>query len=229
MNRMWRSLLGLFQKDTLYAQAIEECHETAEHLGLLLRVSLALLGRLPERVPPPGDHAAAEKAVAVFSEATRKRVLTHIASSGPGHLVSGMVILTTVIDLEKLIENVRQIRGLASARPGPLTFGDLDEEVAEIETRTLTLFTDMQKAIRGGDVQFSRDVMARHKGGLSKACDTLTGRLLAGNCTDVPPGDAAAGPLYIVSLKRVGLHCRNLVTNVANPYSRIGSREATHQ
>lgn len=222
MNGKWRNLLGIFRKDGLYSQVIAECHDATDKLSLLLNVYLARLGRLPPP-PPATDVSAAEKALWDFDSDARKKIQTHIASSGPGHLIAGLVILTTVIDLEKLIDNVRQFRGITTSHPYPLRFEDLEVDVAETEKQTLALFQDMRKAIKGEDMAFSRDVIARYKGGLSKACDEIAGRLLGGDVADISAADAAAASIYVTNLKKIGVHSRNLITSVASPYQRVGT------
>lgn len=225
MSTKWRNLLGIFRKDVLYSQVIAECHEATDRAGMLLNAYLARLGRLPP--PPPGAPiASAEKALWEFEAETRKKIQTHIATSGPGHLISGLVLLSTVIDLEKLIDNVRQFRGLATSHPYPLNFLEMEQEIADTEKRTLALFQDMRKAVKGEDVAFSRDVMARYKGGLSRTCDEIAGRLIGGDVDGISPADAAAASVYVTNMKKVGVHCRNLITNVASPFQRVGSAGA---
>ncbi len=221
---MWRNLFSLFRKDTLFTQALAESHQ-------MLDIDLRMFEASVESLRRSSDGAIEvnlremDKEINRFERDVREKVLTHLAVSGPSDLSSGLVLVSIVIDIERIGDYAKNIYDLARYHPERLDGGSLEPEVADVESRTTTLFRDMVTAFRTSDQEKAREIMIDYKGALSADCEKIVEKIVRGKAPDLDAGTSAAISLYVRYLKRIGGHSRNIVTSVVNPFPRIGYRE----
>jgi phosphate transport system protein len=220
----WKSVLSLFNRDDLYTQALEESHEMLD-IGLkMFEASVESLRRYDDGTLPV-DVYAMDKQVNRFEREVRRKVMTHLTVSGPADLSSGLVLVSVVIDIERIGDYAKNIYDLARWHPRRLDAGSLETEVSDIETRVGDLFRLMVDAFKSIDVEKARTIMLEYKEHVSAECERLVMRIVAGEVNDLSPGDTAALVLYIRYLKRISGHARNLVSGIVNPFHRIGYKE----
>jgi phosphate transport system protein len=220
----WKSVLSLFNRDDLYTQALEESHQMLD-IGLkMFDASVESLRRFDDGTIPV-DVYAMDKQVNRFERDVRRKVMTHLTVSGPADLSSGLILVSVVIDIERIGDYAKNIYDLARWHPRRLEAGSLESEVADIEQRVGELFRVMVDAFKTSDVDKARKIMVDYKEKLSADCERLVMRIVGGEVTDLSPGDTAALVLYIRYLKRISAHSRNLVSGIVNPFHRIGYRE----
>jgi phosphate transport system protein len=220
----WKSVLSLFNRDDLYTQALEESHEMLD-IGLkMFEASVESLRRYDDGTLPV-DVYAMDKQVNRFEREVRRKVMTHLTVSGPADLSSGLVLVSVVIDIERIGDYAKNIYDLARWHPRRLDAGSLETEVSDIETRVGDLFRLMVDAFKSSDVEKARTIMLEYKEHVSAECERLVMRIVAGEVNDLSPGDTAALVLYIRYLKRISGHARNLVSGIVNPFHRIGYKE----
>ena len=220
---MWKNLIALFRQDNLYAQALRESHTMLDLDLTIFEASMASLRR-SDNSEVAVDIETIDKEINRFERDVRRKVLTHLSVSG-SDLVSGLVLVSVVIDIERIGDYAKNIHDLARAHPAQLHGGPLESEVASIETRVAGLFRDTVQAFRESDVEKSRKVMTAYKEELSAECDRVIDRIVSGKVPELSAAEAAAIALYIRYLKRIGAHSRNIMTSVVNPFHRIGYRE----
>ncbi len=220
----WKSVLSLFNKDDLYTQALDESHEMLD-IGLkMFEASVESLRRFDDGTLPV-DVYAMDKQVNRFERDVRRKVMTHLTVSGPADLSSGLVLVSVVIDIERIGDYAKNIYDLARWHPRRLDAGSLEAEVSDIETRVGNLFRLMVEAFKASDVEKARTIMLEYKEHISAECERLVMRIVGGEINDLSPGDTAALVLYIRYLKRISAHARNLVSGIVNPFHRIGYKE----
>ncbi len=223
---MWRNLFNLFRKDTLFTQALRESHQ-------MLDIDLEMFEASVESLRRSDQGAGAirvnlremDKEINRFERDVREKVLTHLAVSGPSDLAHGLVLVSIIIDIERIGDYAKNIYDLARYHPEKLHGGSMEDVVADVESRTASLFRDMVVAFRENDQDKAREIMKSYKGSLSTDCEKIVERLVAGQAPDLTAGNAAAIALYVRYLKRIAGHSRNIVTSVVNPFPRIGYRE----
>ncbi len=223
---MWRNLFNVFRKETLFTQALRESHE-------MLDIDLQMFEASVESLRRTDDGAGAmrvdlremDKEINRYERDVRQKVLTHLAVSGTGDLAYGLVLVSIVIDIERIGDYAKNIYDLARYHPEQLHGGTMEDGVADVESRTASLFRDMVKAFRENDSEMARSIMTSYKGSLSTDCEKLVERLVAGEASGLTPGTSAAIALYVRYLKRIAGHSRNIVSSVVNPFPRIGYRE----
>jgi phosphate transport system protein len=220
----WKNVLSIFTKDDLYTQALRESHQMLD-IGLdMFEASVESLRRRDDGAVEI-DVYKLDKDVNRFERDVRRKVMTHLAVSGPADLPSGLVLINVVIDIERIGDYAKNIYDLARWHPRRLHGGSLEAEVADIEVRVGELFRDMVETFKNSDIDKARHIMVTYKEQLSAECEELVGRIVSGQVTDLAAGDAAALVLYVRYLKRIAAHSRNLVTGLVNPFHRIGYRE----
>lgn len=222
----WKNVLSLFTTDDLYTQALRESHQMLD-IGLkMFEASVESLRRYDDGTIPV-DVYAMDKEVNRSERDVRRKVMTHLAVSGPSDLASGLVLVSVVIDIERIGDYAKNIYDLAKWHPRRLHAGSLEQEVAQIETAVAELFRQMVDSFKNSDIDKARTIMVTYKEKLSADCDRLIERIVSGEVTDLSPGDSATLVLYVRYLKRISAHSRNLVSGLVNPFHRIGYREKT--
>lgn len=221
---MLENLFNVFRKDNLFSQAIEECHAMLDLDLTMYQASVRSL-RKSDQGDIELDVAACDKRINAYERDVRKKVMTHLAVSGNTDLPAGLVLVTVVIDIERIGDYTKNIYQLARAHPQQLQAGSLEARLKEAETGVTRLFTDMIPAFKAQEMEMARQIMTGYKESLSAACESITMDLVSGQASDLPSADAAAVSLYARYLKRIASHSRNIVTSIVNPFHRIGYRE----
>ena len=85
---MFKQIFELFQSDSLYEQAINECYEMLEIDREMFNESINAL-RYSDTAEIPIDIYAMDKKINEFERDVRRKVMTHLAVSGKDHLGSG--------------------------------------------------------------------------------------------------------------------------------------------
>jgi len=221
---LWKNLFNVFRKDDLYTQALHESYAMLDMDLSMYEASVQTL-RKTASTDVAVDIYALDKKINAYERDVRKKVMTHLTVSGPSDLSSGLVLVSVVIDIERIGDYAKNIYDLARSHPERLHGGSLENEVTEIETRVTQIFKDMVGAFKTNDVEKSRVIMTNYKEGLSSLCDDLVNRIVSGKVTDLDAANAATVVLYVRYLKRIAAHSRNIITSVVNPFHRIGYRE----
>jgi len=220
----WKNVLSLFRKDDLYTQALEESHQMLDIDLKMFEASVESLRRYDDGTIPV-DVYAMDKQVNRFEREVRRKVMTHLTVSGPADVASGLVLVSVVIDIERIGDYAKNIYDLARYHPRRLDAGSLESEVADIETRVAGLFRLMVDAFKANDADKARTIMLEYKSGISADCERIVMRIVSGEVTDLSAANAATLALYIRFLKRIAGHSRNLVSGIVNPFHRIGYKE----
>ncbi len=221
---MWRNLFNIFKQDNLFTQALHESHEMLDLDLRMIEASVESLRRSDDGSISI-DILGMDKRINRFERDVRQKVLTHLAVSGPSDLSSGMVLVSIIIDIERIGDYAKNIHDLARLHPSRLTGGAVEKDLACVEAQTLELFRDTVHAFRENDVEKARSVMVGYKEGLSAACEGIVAAIVEARAGDLDPGTSAAVALYARYLKRIGGHSRNIVTSVVNPFHRLGYKE----
>ena len=220
---MIRDILNLLKKDNLQSQALRECHEMLALCDTMVKASVESLRRRDDATIEI-DIRAMDRKLNSFERDVRRKVMTHLALGNPGDLSAGLVLVSIVIDLERIGDYSKNIYDLAIQHPRRLDGGPLEARLAEIEADTLSLLSLATRAFRDGDEEAARKLMHDYKADISTKCRALERGLVTGE-TVVESPTAASLALYMRFLKRIAAHSRNLASSVVNPFDRIGYPE----
>jgi phosphate transport system protein len=220
---MFESLTSMFRKENLIQLALDECHEMLELDWQMFQASVESLRRSDSNQVTI-DIRDMDKRVNKYERDVRRKVITHLSVIGDD-VSAGLVVVSVVVDIERIGDYTKNIYELAEKHPNRLGGGSVEDRLASVEKRTGDLFQRTAKAFMDGNESEARKVMTEYKEELSSDCESIITDIVSGKVTDLSSGNAAAVALYARYLKRIGSHLRTIVTSVVNPFPRIGYKE----
>ena len=221
---MWKTLIQLWRSDNLLRQAWDESFQMLEIDRQMFFEAVRIL-RESEDIEVSIEIRAKDKEVNRFEREVRRKVMAHSAVSGAADLAGAMVLISLVIDIERIGDYCKSIVDLAEAHPQRLVVPVFEDRLREIEIEIKRNFEQTIEALRNHDEHLARRLMDAFRHEIGQSCDQMVCEVVSGKLEGVAAGDAAALTLYVVYLKNVGLHLYNLQTGVTNPFHRIGFKE----
>ena len=220
---MFKELFNLIKSDSLYEQALDRCYQMLDIDSQMFNESINSL-RTSDTAEIPIDIFEMDKEINAFEREVRRKIMTHLSISGTKDLGSGLILISVVIDIERIGDYTKNIYELAINHPKKLQGFDFEEKLSEVEVNTKKLFTSTIDAFKNQDVELGRQLMIDYKEGISKPCDEITNSIIAGK-SNIDADSATAVALYARYLKRISAHSRNLISSIVNPFERIGYPE----
>ena len=220
---MIREILKLLSKDNLQVQALTECYEMLDLCHEMVVASVKSL-RHKNTAEIDIDVYARDKKLNSFERDVRRKVLTHLCMGHIADVSSGLILVSIVIDLERIGDYSKNIHDLAVDHPKRLHGGALEDDLAAIESSALENFDRTVHAFKQGDLEEARKIMNEYKEDISGNVNELQKRLVSGEAS-LPSAEAVTVSLYARFLKRISAHSRNLVSSLVNPVDRIGYPE----
>ena len=220
---MFKQIFNLFKADSLYEQALNQCFEMLDTDSLMFNESIKSL-RESDTAEIPIDIFEMDKKINQFERDVRRKVMTHLAVSGNEDLGSGLILISVVVDIERIGDYTKNIYELAINHPKKLEGFAFEEKLQEIEKNTRNLFNSTIDTFKDQNIELARKIMKDYKKEISKKCDEITNTIISSK-VDIDADTAAAIALYARYLKRISAHSRNLISSIVNPFERIGYPE----
>ncbi|MDA1195848.1 MAG: hypothetical protein O2894_11770 [Planctomycetota bacterium] len=220
---MLRNIIHLLRKDNLQSQALAECHEMLALCEQMVGASVESLRRRDDATVEI-DILTMDKRLNAFERDVRRKIMTHLALGHTGDLAAGLVLVSIVIDLERIGDYSKNIYDLAVMHPERLDGGHIEESVAKVEKDTVDILKRARRAFKTGDETEARALMRDYKDGVSGRSRDLERALVKDGIVE-DARNATALALYLRFLKRISAHARNLASSVVNPFDRIGYPE----
>ena len=221
---MFKQIFDIFKSDSLYEQALLECHEMLDIDLTMFKESIQSL-RKSDSADIKIDIYAMDKKINEFERDVRRKIMTHLAVGGKEDIGSGLVLVSVVIDIERIGDYTKNIYDLSVNHPKILDAGSLENRLNGIENISFNLFEESIDAFKNQNIEKARNLMGEYKQNLSSQCEEITNEIIMGKVTDIDRGTAASVALYSRYLKRIAAHSRNLISSVVNPFERIGYPE----
>ena len=221
---MFKQIFEIFKSDSLYEQALSECHEMLDIDLTMFKASIESL-RKSDSAEIGIDIFAMDKNINEFERDVRRKIMTHLAIGGKEDVGSGLVLVSVVIDIERIGDYTKNIYDLAVHHPKKLHGGNMEDRLSEIEKISFNLFEKSTDAFKNQDIEKARGLMGEYKKHISEQSDAITNEIIMGKIDDISIGTASAVGLYARYLKRIAAHSRNLISSVVNPFERIGYPE----
>ena len=220
---MFKQIFNLFKSDSLYVQALDECHEMLDIDLKMFQESIKVL-RNKDNSESSFDIRKADLKINEFERSVRRKVMTHLAVSGTDDLGSGLILISVVTDIERIGDYTKNIYDLSKFYTKRLNGHDLESDLSNVEEKVVSLFQNSIKAFKDQDLELARQLMKDYKESISKQSDKITNDIISGKLS-MDTDTATAVAMYSRYLKRIGAHSRNLISSVVNPFERIGYRE----
>lgn len=221
---MFKQIFELFKSDSLYEQANTECHEMLEIVRQMFNESVNSL-RNSDSADIPLDIYAMDKKINEFERDVRRKVMTHLAVGGKEDIGSGLILVSVVIDIERIGDYTKNIYDLALNHPKKLSSGSLQKTLDDMENATKEFLNKAIDAFKNQDIELARLLMEEYKTDISSISNEIVNDLVSGKNAEFSSEQASALCLYARYLKRIAAHSRNLVSSIVNPFERIGYPE----
>jgi len=221
---MFKQIFEIFKSNSLYEQALEECHEMLDIDLTMFKASINSL-RKSDSSDIDIDIFAMDKKINEFERDVRRKVMTHLAVGGKEDIGSGLVLVSVVIDIERIGDYTKNIYDLAVNHPKKLNGGSAEDRLNDIEKISFKLFEDTIVAFKDQDIEKARGLMGYYKENISSQSDAITHDVILGKIADLDTKSATAVSLYARYLKRISAHSRNLISSIVNPFEKIGYPE----
>ena len=221
---MFKQIFELFKSDSLYEQALIECHEMLEIDRQMFNASVKSL-RGSDTTDIPIDIYAMDKKINEFERDVRRKIMTHLAISGKDDLGSGLILVSVVIDIERIGDYTKNIYDLAVQHPKRLNAKSFENELKSIEIGTKDFLNKTIDAFKEQNIEHARELMQKYKTDISATSSDIVNGIVSGVNNEFDANTSAALSLYARYLKRIAAHSRNLVSSIVNPFERIGYPE----
>lgn len=220
---IFKEILKLLSRDNLQVQALTECYEMLDLCHRMVHASIQSL-RHADDAAIDIDIVEMDRSLNKFERDVRRKVMTHLSLGNNPDISSGLVLVSVVIDIERIGDYSKNIYGLARQHPKRLHVSTLEDQLKAIEKAALDNFDRSVAAFKSGDLEEARRLMTDYKDDISKPCAVLEEQLVT-TPVEITTTEAVSLALYLRFLKRISAHSRNLISSLVNPFDRIGYSE----
>jgi Na+/phosphate symporter len=156
-----------------------------------------------------------------YQREVRKDVFNHLILTEGEQLNSGLLLVSIVIDIERIGDYTKNIVEIAQNHPQRLHGGMFEDDLIRIEESVDDNFRRTIDVFKHSDEDAARQLIKEFKW-IPKTSDKDLMELVQARDSSITSGSSAALALYFRSLKRINGHLRNVTTSVVNPFHRIG-------
>ena len=221
---MLKEFFNILKSDSLFEQAMNECHEMLEIVREMFNSSTNSL-RGPDKQEYPLNIYEMDKKINHFERDVRRKIMTHLTVNPQQDLSSGLVLVSVVIDIERMGDYTKNIYDLAVQYPEKLSTGQYEGTISKMEEDVRNFLNQTIDAFKNQDVELGRKLMDEYKTEISSVSNEIVNQVVASKDSELSAGQASALCLYLRYLKRISAHSRNLVSSIVNPFERIGYPE----
>lgn len=219
----FKELYELWRSDNFLQQAWKESYVMLETTQVMFEKSIFSL-RSADDADIEKDVYTMDTKVNTYLQDVRRKVFKHLAVTGGGNIVPGLILTSIVIDLERVGDYTKNITDIAIAHPGRLFCGKHEQIVKKIEGAVSEMFKEILPCLRASDREKGHIIMTSNEW-ITKECDKIVNDLIKHHDPSITPEDSVTTALYCRYLKRVAAHLLNVVSSVVNPFDRVGFRE----
>lgn len=213
---MFREIFKLWQAQSPLKASYDEAAEMLDASQSLFAEATALVLDGKE---PSYDLHARDKDLNRLHQDIRKRLLEHLTINPKQDVVSGLVLLSIVNDIERLGDYCKNIEELPELAGLPEAADRADATMRQATDLVSTLFEETHRAFTEADKETARKAVASHRE-IRKVCDAHIEEMFRDE--QIPRRRAMMAVLYVRFLKRISAHLKNVCTSVVNPFDKIG-------
>jgi phosphate transport system protein len=217
---MWEELLRLWRADNLLDQAWKTSHEMVKITHEMFLESVKAL-REEEHEEVNKEIRAKDKKINKYEREVRRQVLTHLAVQGAKDVPAGLVLITIIIDIERIGDYTKNIVELVDAHAKTLNAGKYENDLVKIEEAIKHVFQETITCLKENEQELAIKLLKEYQW-VNLECDKNLTKIIRQKDKSLNSGTAAALAMYFRYLKRVHAHLRNIITSVVNPFDRIG-------
>ena len=217
---MFKKWLAIFKKDTLMDRAYQRSFMM---LDLTREMFLKAKESLRFREDKDVDLNVRDRDLEInrYEREVRRDVFNDLAVGGTVKLPSALILVSIIIDIERIGDYTKNIVELALAHPGKLKSGKFEKDLQRVEAAVEDNLVKTRACFEFGDKSAALKLLEKNKW-VNDVCDDSLEALIKEEDKDIRPGDAVALGIYFRWLKRINSHLRNITTSIINPFDRIG-------
>jgi phosphate uptake regulator len=172
----------------------------------------------------PFDVKQTDRKINKYERQVRRDVLTHLTVSGTTNLVPGLVLVSIVIDVERIGDYTKNIVDLAALHEEPLDGHQYEDSLKQIEGYVEDHFEHIIPVLEDQNKEIGRRIMQVEEK-IGKQAEEIVSAFLKEEHPNISSRDAVAIAMYARYLKRINAHLTNIASAIVNPFPRIGFRE----
>ena len=159
---MFKEITRLFSSDDLLSQALDTCHEMLDIDLEMFKESKNSLREL-DTAEIPIDIYAMDQKINSFERDVRRNVMTHLAVSGTNDISSGLVMVSVVIDIERIGDYTKNIYDLAVNHPKRLEAQSFESNLKDINKWLGEFEYDFKISIDRVGIKGETEIMQKKK------------------------------------------------------------------
>jgi Na+/phosphate symporter len=160
-------------------------------------------------------------AINKYEREVRRNVFNHLCVSGIEDLNSGLILVSIIIDIERVGDYTKNMVELAETIDKVLKGGKYEKDLKKVEKAVEDTFKRVREVLEEANDIKAEDLLVEYIW-VNKMCDDRVADLLNKKVSKISSAKAVALSLYFRYLKRINSHLRNVATSVVNPFPRIG-------
>ncbi len=172
----------------------------------------------------PFDIKKMDRKINKYEREVRRNVLTHLTIAGTQNLVPGLVLVSIVIDVERIGDYTKNIAGLANLHEKKLQGGMHEDTLLEMEKTIEEHFSQIINVLKTQDKNTARGIL-RKEDEIAKKAEKIVEDTVLEKDAKLSKADAVCLAMYARHLKRINAHLTNIASSIVNPFPRIGFRE----
>jgi len=224
---MIKEIINIFKKDSLMDQAYER---TYEMIDITFNMYKEIQNRLRDNAKYKFSFDIRDQDIAInkYEREVRRNVFNHLCVAGMEDLNSGLVLVSIIIDLERVGDYTKNMVELAESIDKVLKGGKFEKDLHRVENAVEDTFKRVREILEEADDKKAEDLLIEYIW-VNKICDQHVSDLLNKKDSKMSNAKAVALGLYFRYLKRINSHLRNVATSVVNPFPRIGFKVKKHK
>ena len=214
---MFKEFFEVWKKAGLLNEALKETEKMLVMAKSMFSFSLRVL---MDKDKEEKDIYRIDRELNRLQRNVRRKILEHLSISSQQDVTSCLVLITIVVDIERIGDYSKNLIELSHKYPRRLR-GKYIEKIGEIEKEIVGLFDGTINTFKNADIELARHIMERHAK-IAVQCEDVVETLIED--TEM---SARMGIIYALLaryLKRVSAHLKNIASGVANPFHRLGYR-----
>jgi phosphate transport system protein len=222
---MIKGFMSLFSNDSLLDQALDDTHKMLNDVEQMVGAAYGAL-RCSSSSDLDIDISLMDKAVNRYESEVRRKVFTHLSVMGTENIYPALVLVSIIIDVERVGDYAKNIVDLARMHAPKLEAAQFEDELKRIEDSIIDqLLPQGRNSFENNDEELAGKLL-HELNWINPACDRIAAILVSESETvDLSASDQVSLALYVRYLKRINSHWQNILTGLVNPFDRIGFRK----
>ena len=212
---MFREFFQLWKKAGLLSEALKETENMLLVAKSMFSFSLRVL---MDKEKEKEDIYKIDRELNELQRNVRRKILEHLSINPQQDVTSCLVLITIVIDIERIGDYSKNLIELSHKYPQRLK-GKYIERIREIEKDIEELFDRTINAFKNADIDLARQIMERHAR-IAVHCEKVVEDLIED--AEISSRMGIIYALLARYLKRVSAHLKNIASSVSNPFHRLG-------